>query len=601
VQLEDFSIKGFRSLDEVGPIPVKRPTVLIGHNDAGKTATLSALKFLLGRTQLSSEDRTISGAGAGGDIERVAVTLIEGRFSCSAAEQEQLQVEALIRLRRIAEIDSAPRYEILQSVPEDVRLRTIDSLKVQDLAILASDLGVETPGDGRRRDTFLNPLREFATHSPRIDTWTTASPSIVRALPILVTFESTAQPDPESQVRSALQATYDLLLSTDSVRDTIAGLESQVTAQLASDANQLCSHIASRCPDLQEVEVTPLVSFKSGFSSVTLRASLDGEEQISLQRAGAGRKQRVTLAVWEWVSLLTGDSPTRDTVICYDEPDTHLDYARQRDFLDLIHAQCAQENVRMVLATHSLNLIDRVDIAQVVQLELVDNRTSVDQLLTDAHAEIDEFLMRITNSLGVRNSVLLNERCFLIVEGETERICMPELFRLHRGLPFQSVGIALMDCGGNEAALRVAKFLIDHGRQVYFLLDADSAIHPQTRKIFSADKLTAYGISEDARLYLGAPNELEELFSDATWVHVANENWTRTDGELWMVDDVTSWRGGGKFSSELLQNFKVNSMSGPQSKPEMMVTLVNSLNSPDDVPQQLRSHFDTVLTAASSG
>ena len=176
MQLEDFSIKGFRSLDEVGPIPVKKPTVLIGHNDAGKTATLSALKFLLGRTQLASEDRTISGTGPGGDIERVAMTFVEGRFSCSEAEQDQLQVEAIINLRRIAEIDSVARYEILQSVPEDERLRTIDSLRVQDLAILASDLGLETPGDRRRKDTFLKPLREFATHSPRIETWTTASP-----------------------------------------------------------------------------------------------------------------------------------------------------------------------------------------------------------------------------------------------------------------------------------------------------------------------------------------------------------------------------------------------------------------------------------------
>jgi putative ATP-dependent endonuclease of the OLD family len=58
----------------------------------------------------------------------------------------------------------------------------------------------------------------------------------------------------------------------------------------------------------------------------------------------------------------------RGVVIAYDEPDTHLDYRHQRDLVELIRAQASTPGVRIVVATHSLNLIDKVDIGDVVHL-----------------------------------------------------------------------------------------------------------------------------------------------------------------------------------------------------------------------------------------
>ncbi len=92
-----------------------------------------------------------------------------------------------------------------------------------------------------------------------------------------------------------------------------------------------------------------------------------------------------------------------------------------------------------------MNLIDGVDIADVVHLKLSDSgRTLVERLDGDTHDGIDFHLGQIAAAVGLRNSVLLHERCFLAVEGPTEQQCVPLLFRLSQGLPLQAAGIA---CG----------------------------------------------------------------------------------------------------------------------------------------------------------
>ena len=602
MQLIDFHVKGFRSLEDVGPIALGKPLVLIGHNDAGKSACLDSLQFLMGRVALRVEDRTLV-ANVPSDDEapppRVAMTSVTGRFSLSNTEQADLELGPQVHVRRIAEEGGAARHEYLTMVSTVVALRDLETSNLKTLSALTDQNGLSIVGDKRKLETFLEPLRALRDAAPTEESWALAPRALINRMPLLLAFSSTQQPDPEGQVRSVLNAAYEKIIAQNDVSDTLEKIEQQVCESLEDEAVDLCAHIQARCPELVDVTANPMVSFKGGLQSVSLTASISGNEHIGLRHAGAGRQQRITLAVWEWTSKLvdsaSGTADVQDTIIVYDEPDTHLDYVRQRDFLDLMHLQCAKPNVQMIVATHSLNLVDRVDLSQIVSLKLVDNRTSKEVLLDNSHTGIDTFISDLTLSLGLRNSVLLNEACFLVVEGATEQLCFPRLFRIHHGFPLQSVGIALMACGGNNGALQVAKFLIDHGRKVHFLLDQDSATHPQTRKLFSADKLKAAGIPLECVHYVGAPNELEELFSDERWVAVANAIWVRNDGRAYVPADVSALRIDGKFSSALLEIFKTGSSTGPVSKEEMMLALVDTLKDKSDVPTQLAEKFQLII------
>ncbi|MEE4495945.1 AAA family ATPase [Streptomyces sp. BE230] len=56
VRLVELSVSNFRSLGDVQGIPIHKQTILTGHNDCGKTATLNAIAFLLGERPLADND-----------------------------------------------------------------------------------------------------------------------------------------------------------------------------------------------------------------------------------------------------------------------------------------------------------------------------------------------------------------------------------------------------------------------------------------------------------------------------------------------------------------------------------------------------------------
>ncbi|MFE3410319.1 TOPRIM nucleotidyl transferase/hydrolase domain-containing protein, partial [Streptomyces mirabilis] len=208
-------------------------------------------------------------------------------------------------------------------------------------------------------------------------------------------------------------------------------------------------------------------------------------------------------------------------------------------------------------------------------------------------------LGRIAVAVGLRNSVLLHERCFLAVEGDTEQRVIPMLFRLSEGQSLQSAGIALWACFNNEGALHLAHYLVAHGRSVMLMVDADSRTLP--KGLFKEARLQQFfgsAFSEVVR-FVGEPdafNELEELFPDDLWAATANELWPK-DGEPWTTDDFTAQRGK-KFSKEVLNMLRNDSPNGPSGKPDMMFGLVSTLTSPDQVPAQLREIFGEIRKLA---
>jgi putative ATP-dependent endonuclease of OLD family len=278
-------------------------------------------------------------------------------------------------------------------------------------------------------------------------------------------------------------------------------------------------------------------------------------------------------------------------VVAYDEPDTHLDYGHQRDLVDLVRRQCDVPGVRVVMATHSLNLIDKVSIEDVVHLELEGDRTVVKRLFTSEHGAVDRHLMDIAASMGLRNSVLLHERCFVGVEGVTEQQAIPILFRTATGLTLQAAGIALVPAGGNTGAWTFCEYLVHQGREVRFIVDRDST----KKSIFHPAKLRDAGIGEDRMYLLGSPNEIEDLFTDEQWAGVAQARWPRDDGASWTTAEIGALRSSQKFSEALHDLVRGMSSVAPRSKAALLPALAEQLQDRAEVPPDLLAVFDDLL------
>lgn len=602
MQICDVSVEGFRCLAEIKQVPVLRQTVLTGQNEGGKTALLDALAFLLEGTALSERDLTYLGEGEAEDADapaRVAQAVVEGSFALRPQEQEVLGLPEHVRIRRRYRPEAGSFLEVRRRVCEEAALQDLASLKLPTLKATANSYGVLPVGPATARDSWEQPLRQLADTMPQVDAWVAADSSVEAALPSLVYFRGDAVQAPETVIHTLLGSRLREYSRADDAAKRVEELEEYLANSLTADIDRIREHIADRC-ELPSVELDPKVQVKPALTGVELTIVDAGGRRIPLSSAGTGRSRRISLALWESSNELTqnDDGTTSDVVFVYDEPDTHLDYTRQRRIMSLIQGQSAQPNARVIVATHSLNLIDGVDISSVVHLRTHQGRVCV-EVLDEGGADVDvrRHLSTIATTLGFRNSVLLHERFFVAVEGVSETSAFPILFRKHAGVPIQSAGVCLMAGGSNEGALRFAQFLADHRRAVAFVVDKDSRTNQ--KQVFRDDKLKQYGFIPDEHcFYLGAPNELEDVFQNADWADTANALWPRTDGSgPWQPGEVAELRSGKKFSSALLDMFKTGSLEGPQSKEDLMVGIAAHLPK-ERIPKDLTKLFDDLVIRA---
>lgn len=240
-----------------------------------------------------------------------------------------------------------------------------------------------------------------------------------------------------------------------------------------------------------------------------------------------------------------------------------------------------------------MNLIDKVRIEDVLHLDLVDHRTSIKQIFGDE--EESDFLARIAASMGLRNSVLLHERCFVGVEGATEEHSLPALFRAATGLSLAAAGIVLVPAGGNAGARKLCEYMAKHNRLVRFIVDRDST----GQEVFSKKKLEEDGIPEDHMYIVGNSHEIEDLFSDEQWMSVVQKEWPRADGWNWEIAQIEDLRKkSGKFSKRLHDLLKSESSDPPESKSELLPALSRIIGNRDEVPEQLRGVFDDLVEIA---
>ncbi|MEV6328493.1 AAA family ATPase [Streptomyces sp. NPDC051909] len=626
MHLNNFGVSGFRSLTDITDIPIGKPTILAGHNDGGKSAVLGALAFLLGKHELTLDDRTYLDAIQGDESAtplRCAETSVVGWFTLDAWEQSEFDLPERVQLRRCAGEDLVARLELWEPVPDDERLRDLSQYQVAEAKALVKDLGL-APRSTRKPD-LLGALRAYGRQHASSDGWVSAPAGLDKRMPRYLSFDGKAA-KPDDAVRTALIGRFTSHMADPELKGKLSAIEDEVQDRLRLDAKSLCDHIQTRCPDLQKVSVDPDVSFQQGFKGAPLRIARRAGEAVGLDRTGLGSNRRISLAIWEWTQELLAaeedtaptvvqgegeplEPPALQTIVVYDEPDTHLDYTHQRKIMQLIRAQSDVRDVNVVVATHSMNLIDGVDISDVVHLKLENHRTVVERLGAGALGEeIDDHLGKIAAAVGLRNSVLLHERCFLAVEGETEQQAFPLLFRLCEALSLQAAGIALWACFNNEGALHLARYLVKQGREVMLVVDADS--RNVSKSIFKTPKLTQFFGTDASRYvkFLGEPegnspqaekfNELEELFKDGVWARVANKIWPKDDAS-WQPADFAALRGQGKFSAKVQQMLQAGSASGPGGKPQMMSDLAMALDDPQDVPEQLRNVFKELRKAAS--
>lgn len=587
-RLTQLVVRRFRSLFEIGPIPIQDTlTVLTGVNDGGKTALLDALAFLVRGYAIEENDRSI---WTPEDSVEVEGTLVD-----------RTAPQNFMRIRRRWTPSGQTSFEVLARVHPRFPVPP-DKLSMPELRAKIKELPpeeVDAPG-GSSKSPFVEAAQRWLSKRPPhefSEEWREANKEEEARLPRHSRFSSSKAPSPRSDVHTIVAGEVRRLLRDSSFAPELGSVSERLEKAVAPSLEEIRKKVLDYCPDLENVQITFQADFTSPRLELDLLVRKSEGAPVDLEKSGEGRRRRVTLALHEAnLTALKAAEPTlaHGEILTYDEPDTHLDYASQRAMFDILTKQANLPHVQVVVATHSLNFIDKVSLRSILHFCLESNRTRVECLASeDIKAEWD-FFGSICAGLGLRNSVLLDERCFMIVEGETEEMAVPALFRLITGKTMTTAGLCLLSTKGSGAVRKFVEILVGKWkRRAVLLLDEDA----RASLLMWASGLS---LTEGNDLFFVGTKELEDAFSDDVWARALNAKFAPKVGSAWTPADINALRGSEKFSEALCNRVRSRCKEPFVSKPDLGLALADTVATATDVPSALRNLFAAGERAAAS-
>lgn len=566
MRLTRLAAEGFRSLKCL-EVHFEQLTVLIGENDAGKSSVLDLLDLCLSQKQPDNSDFFT-------DETEIAVDAIEAdlefRLDEDDAEAEPFAVKGNLKLKWVWNRNGAPSTRFYWGeTPIDPRLRQdFDKMAApaQKDLIIELDPTVST-SDMSNAEKRVAWLTQCCANAPKQEEWIPLPARLPDVLPRFERYNALDYNAPENMIAKTLKQVYEQAIYEDETRpDGTTGRrlvkplqDVQVLAaqHIQQEVGKLRSYITKYNRRVQDVRYEPRFNFANSLVTGDFQVNA-GHGLHVLTKTGAGTRRRMLMGIMDWdreVSLEQARANRKVPWIIrgYDEPDTNLHYEAQRVMYQAIAdiAQSPNSRIQAILCTHSLPMIDRAPTKSIRLFRLADDGcTQLTYLETDDDPEVEHFLEDMARELGITNSLLFYERCFILIEGETEENALPILYRKQFGRSILEDGIRIINVNGNGAVKEFLK-LLSRNRKQMTIVFVDRDTKGQKSAKLTAEVLQGAGFDEafiGERLVYVGDREFEDCFSDEMIIACLQQHWPKRDDAVWSVDEIRQLRNSGKFS-----------------------------------------------------
>lgn len=607
MKLRSVSIQNFRCLDSV-EIPFQPDlTVLIGENDSGKSSVLDIVEWVLEVPYPRTISRPHYPVDFTSPEQDVIVEMTFSRIDDNeVVPEEYIDDESNIRMRVVCppSENSNPTFEVWTQqfqVPEvGLDEKTLSRKRNEELDDILHRLGMD-PGEHSRKGDKVQAILSARQSVPTVWNWKEVSPNKMKFLPRIQRYRALEYKQPEKFLEKTLKAVATSALyslrDTDQKLKSVRNLEDRIRKRLAQEVRQLLSFIQRILPEAKDISYDPDIHLEEALRGGDLLVDT-GYGLHPLSRIGDGSKRRMVMAAMEWErEILRRIGNTTPLLRAYDEPDTNLHYNAQRVFFRAIR-DIVEENPsqQAILCTHSVFMIDAAPAQCIVHLSKnTHGKTEIAILPVDEDEEIARFLENVAFQMGVRNSVLFFDRCYLLVEGETEHHALPILYRSLYGHSLAEDGIAIINLGGHgnrDALMRLLGNRRSH--LVIALLDKD--VIEQHKRIMLRNGWNEKQV-EQAIFPIGK-REFEDTFSDEAWAQTLNSvpEWVRQDESPWEPQHIAALRDPDKkFSENLVKviwlESKVQEYDSKVSKPLLGEALAQNIQV-SVIPQPIRVFFE---------
>ncbi len=401
-------------------------TALVGENDSGKTAIIDALRYALGTTDQEwhrLEETDFHGEGVSHEIKIV----------CKFDGLNDADKRAFVEFLTYSDNPQVDPILYLNWTAKDTgEVRKGRPYRQVEIRSGRNGDGPIIPPEVRDllRATYLRPLRDAeealsAGRSSRLSQVLLHSDQIKTEG---VGFDPKADIDPKTLNVLGIGDLADALLKE---QKGVLGAREEINKhlnKLALAGDRIKSSIS--------------VSGATASEEIRLRHLL---EKLELSLGGTGKlglgSNNLLFIACELLLLAQEDTGIR--LLLIEEPEAHLHAQRQLRLMKSIQEQAMENNLQIIVTSHSPNLASAIDLDNMV---IINNRGAFSLAKEQTKLETSDyrFLQRF---LDVTKANLFFARGVMIVEGDAENILLPTLANLI-GRDLTEHGVSIVNVGG---------------------------------------------------------------------------------------------------------------------------------------------------------
>jgi putative ATP-dependent endonuclease of the OLD family len=561
--MESIKLTNFLCYRESQRIPFSDITILIGENDSGKSAILKALDTFL--NNIAIDYKSLFSA----NDERSQSCEIEISFHSLHVDFPSFPIYFIINNKVIikkrfvigGEGQISTEYLIRRYLYTNPELNDIKSLKAEQLKEILPQFGLSYSNVDPSREKLSKYLQEnFSIMDKYVDWHPIKFTDISPFLPIYEHYDSTTIINPTRIISNTLESIYrsffyDYIEGEERLKPNFLSLEAEIRSNLNEKiSSELKDRIQEKNHHVTNIIGDYSIDFASGFHLKSLQVDM-GHGCRDINSIGEGTRKRLFLTINEWEKDIRRTNNLKKVIRGYDEPDTSLHVTAQKEIYYAIKSLSEDSSVKIqpIICTHSIVMIDRAPPRIINHVKHVNGESFVEYLQSNGDDELRTFLDSLSELSGISTSALFYERCFMIVEGETEYIALPKMYEKIYGKSFLETGVMIINIGGNGAWKNFLK-LLNANRKNSTLLVLDSDTQNQTSTKVNKKDLERIGFDDEFlknNVFFIGNNEFEDIFSPSQVCKCLNQYYKKNGSELWCIEDVESISKEGKFSENL--------------------------------------------------
>jgi putative ATP-dependent endonuclease of OLD family len=449
--LSEINIKNFRLFESLDLNLNRGLNVLVGENDAGKTALVDAIRYALGT---NSNDRAyISEQDFFNDTTALSIQL---KFS-DVDKHAYRFVEHL-------------SYEEYKTDKGELKLRSVlyvqfsaknTQMERRGYPYIKTEVRSGADGNGRVIESEIRDFLAATYLMPLRDAPAELSTGRASRLSQILSSSKDIREGMETILTAVAEANAALVDNGTALKNAAGKIESQYLHKLIFESDKLKfgAYIDIAGIKKDEFEDLPDHVKKRHLREVLERLSL----ALSDDRHMHGLGYHNLLFMAAELLLLEQEAGNEFPLLLIEEPEAHLHPQLQMKLLQFINEKVASakrpDGIQCILSTHSPNISSKADPSEVIMLA---GGKAWPLKAGETELNADDYIF-LRKFLDATKANVFFAKALLFVEGDAENIFLPELARL-LGRPLENYGVSIVKYDNSGSWKRFAKLFLCKGK-----------------------------------------------------------------------------------------------------------------------------------------